>query len=385
MRISYSALESFSQCPQKYKFEHIDKIRVPKGKEAVFGSAIHGALKFMFSRDPLFPTLEEVIARARETLLQSSAIPDNEKDRFVSSGKKMIIDFYKKNPPWKFTTIDLESRFEVTIADPFYKKEHELVGNIDRIDKLSDNAYEIIDYKTSRRLPSQDAVDANAQLASYQLGVHKKWPHIAPNQISLSLYFLRSGEKLTTTRSSDDLVRIEEHILSQIHAIEKKTEEGNFPPKPSALCDWCGYKPLCPAWSHLYRRQKQPEEERKSADQLVNDYLKLKDEINTREDELARVVRAINEYFEREKIDRIFGAAGSIMRSAQERTSWDEGKIEAILRDTPLWADILSPDPAKVKKALHTLPYELKERLQNEAQITKKFTMLKASSDQSVE
>lgn len=381
MRISYSALETFGQCPQKYKFEYIDKIRAQKGKEAVFGTAIHGALKFLFSRDPLYPTLEEVLAHFRKTLLESPAIPDDEKERFCSSGEKMLTDFYKKNPPWKFNTIDLESRFEVVIEDPISRKSHELVGNIDRVDKLEDNSYEVIDYKTSRRLPSQGAVDANAQLAVYQLGVHKKWPHIKPTDIALSLYFLRSGEKLSTNRSSEDLKNVEERVLSVIHAIGQKIEEGDFPPKPSALCDWCGYKPMCPAWRHLYRREELAPEEKKTVDETVKEYFTLKEEIAEREARLAAITKIISDYFEREGVDRIFGESGSIMRAHQERASWNSAKIEAILKDTPFWQGILSPDPAKVKKALNALPYELRERLQSEARIVKKFTVLRTSTE----
>ncbi len=379
MRISYSALETFGQCPQKYKFEYIDKIRVPKGKEAVFGTAMHGALKFLFSRDPLYPTLEETLSHFRKTLLESPAVPDDEKERFCVSGEKMLTDFYKKNPPWKFNTIDLESRFAVSITDRLTQESHELVGNIDRIDKLEDNSYEIVDYKTSRRLPSQDSVDANTQLAVYQLGIHKKWPHIKPAEVALSLYFLRSGEKLSTNRSGEDLKNVEERVLSTIHTIEQKTTEGDFPPKPTILCDWCGYKPMCPAWRHLYRREELAPEEKKTVDETVKEYFTLKEEITEREARLSAVTKFINDYFERESVDRIFAESGSIMRARQERTSWDSTKIEAILKGTPFWQDILSPDPAKVKKALGALPYELRERLNNEARIVKKFTVLRAS------
>ena len=61
MRISYSAIETFKTCPLKYKFQEIDRLRRPKSKEAVFGTLLHAALRFMFSRDPLYPTLDEVV------------------------------------------------------------------------------------------------------------------------------------------------------------------------------------------------------------------------------------------------------------------------------------------------------------------------------------
>jgi len=61
MRTSYSALDTYRTCPLKYKYQNLDKIPAPKRIEAVFGSLVHSALKFMFERGPLYPTLDEVI------------------------------------------------------------------------------------------------------------------------------------------------------------------------------------------------------------------------------------------------------------------------------------------------------------------------------------
>ena len=70
MRISYSALNTFKQCPKKYHYQEIEKRKAPKSKEALFGTAVHETLRYMFSRDPLFPTLEEVFARFRALLAE---------------------------------------------------------------------------------------------------------------------------------------------------------------------------------------------------------------------------------------------------------------------------------------------------------------------------
>ena len=66
MRTSYSAIQTYLQCPQRYEFQDIKKIRVPKSREALFGTLIHSTLRFMFKQDPLFPTLDEVVGYFRE-------------------------------------------------------------------------------------------------------------------------------------------------------------------------------------------------------------------------------------------------------------------------------------------------------------------------------
>ena len=61
LRISYSALDTFKQCPLKYKFQVIDKIKAPKTKEAIFGSVLHEALEWFHKQTPVFPTSDELL------------------------------------------------------------------------------------------------------------------------------------------------------------------------------------------------------------------------------------------------------------------------------------------------------------------------------------
>src|SRR3989338_10643426 len=110
MRTSYSALDTFKQCPQKFKFQVIDKIKAPKSVEAVFGTAVHAALKFMFSHDPIFPTLDQILADFEESWRSSSVKVSPElapalKTTYEESGKSLLKNFYKKNQPWNFSVV----------------------------------------------------------------------------------------------------------------------------------------------------------------------------------------------------------------------------------------------------------------------------------------
>src|SRR3990167_11342281 len=63
MRVSYSALNDYKTCPLKFKYKNIDKIGEPENAERVFGNLVHDAAEFMFSPNPLYPTLDEIINR----------------------------------------------------------------------------------------------------------------------------------------------------------------------------------------------------------------------------------------------------------------------------------------------------------------------------------
>ena len=377
MRTSYSALDTYKTCPLKYKFAQIDKIKGEKSKEQVFGTAVHKALQFMFNRTPLFPTLDEVLnfyadywGGAKDKI----KVADKEKEFYLEEGKNILKKFFLKNQPWNFNVLDLESRFEVLIDDPERGENHVLAGIIDRVDKPADGSYEIIDYKTSRKMPSQEMVDKNLQLSIYNLGLTRRWPHIKPEQVKLSLYFLRAEEKISTFRSPEALAHAENEILSQVRIIEEKTQENDFPPVPSALCDWCGYKPICPAWRHLYEKEKKPE-----IQSAINEFLELKREIDERKKKLISLASIVREYMQIEKLERVFGDMGSILQSRQERASWDSEKVREILSGSNILDSVMTVDPQKLSFIVRSLPDEIQEKLKKEARTVKTFVVLKVS------
>ena len=193
--------------------------------EAVFGTTVHGALKFMFSHDPLFPTLDEIVNHFVEGWQSSSdnifpVMTPEHRATYEESGKLIIKNFYKKNPPWLFSVVDTESRFEVLISDAKTNKNHVLAGIIDRIDKTSEGEYEIIDYKTARKLPAQSTVDDDLQLSVYHIALLDRWPNIEAKNVKLSLYFLKHNEKITTKRTLDDLKNIKHRVFDKMPCLK---------------------------------------------------------------------------------------------------------------------------------------------------------------------
>ncbi|MEK7090655.1 MAG: PD-(D/E)XK nuclease family protein, partial [Patescibacteria group bacterium] len=174
MRISYSGLELYRACPYLFKYVVLDKNKLPKSKEQVFGTVIHESLRYMFNPNPLFPVFDQIIDFFKSRWSEKSAKIDlkneDERNAYLNKGILMLERFYKKNQPWNFNVLDLESRFEVPLDDPENGQMHQLTGIIDRIDKVDEENYEIIDYKTSKRMPSQDRLDQNLQLSLYNLG-----------------------------------------------------------------------------------------------------------------------------------------------------------------------------------------------------------------------
>ena len=385
MRTSYSALQTYTQCPQKYKFQEIDRIPAKKSKEAVFGTYVHSALNFMFKQTPLFPTVEETCGHFRinfpaspNDVFETEAI----RKAYFDEGVRILKSFYKKNPPWNFSVLGLETRFEVILEDEKNSATHILAGKIDRIDKLSDGTYEIIDYKTAKRLPSQEAVDSDLQLSLYALGVQKKWPHMSSENLKVSLYFLKHQEKLSSLRTPDSGQRVLRNALETISEISTRTA-GNkqFEPMPSALCDYCPYKTLCPAWKHLYRkRATNPTDSAPlPIDDITKEYLALKKEDQKNGKRMDELQAKIKEYMEREGVTRVFGDEGYISRSVQTRHSYRFDKIREILEPIGKWKDILDADEKKLRSLMKELPEETRQKLILYGIETREFIALKVS------
>lgn len=330
MRTSYSALETFKSCPLKYKYQEIDRIKVPKNIESIFGGSVHSSLKYMFERSPLYPTLDQVIDFFRN--LWGKDKPDE----YCKDGISILEKFYKHNQPWNFNVVDLESRFEVDL------KNHTLAGIIDRIDKNEDT-YEIIDYKTAKKMPSEDSIDKNLQMSIYHLGLTKRWPHLDPSKIKLSFYFLKHGEKISTSRSPEQLENTKKFILKTIDEIEQKIKDNyNFPPLPSGLCDWCGYRQMCPMWKHLYEKKYAKDKIKNEAEleTAVKEYFEIKtqgDKNNERLDELKMLIFA---FMDEQKVERVFGEEGYITKKLSERNIYDMKKIKEILEELGKWNEV---------------------------------------------
>lgn len=338
IKTSYSALDAFKQCPLKYKFQVIDKIKTLKTKEAVFGDKLHKALQFFHSKQLPSPTLDELLNYLKEIWparqasqfagVAGGALPFNEDEDLIyfSEAIKILKHYYEHYLKIKdnFTVLGTETRFEVLLENPKNKNEKCLLaGIIDRIDKTKDGI-EIVDYKTTKKLPSQEDVNNSMQMSLYCLGVIDRWPQFAQQgteKIKLTLYYLKHQEALATFRTKQQLDKVREKVWAQLAEIAKS----EFQPVPSPLCDWCGFKKLCPMWKHLYKEQITIDDEQ--AKKIVNEYFQIKEQNSENNKKLGELQKIIEAYLNKEKIERVFGDSGYITRLTQTRCTYDWKKL----------------------------------------------------------
>ena len=373
MRLSYSALDTFKQCPQKYKFQYVDKIPAPKSKEAIFGTLVHSALKY-------FHEPEHIVSPTEEDLLDfwsSNWAPENfgdprEEAALFAQGVQILKNYYAKNAPQRFTIAALETPFAVLVS--LDTETHTITGRIDRVDKIDDGSFEVIDYKTSKAMPSQQNVDANLQLATYHIGITNRWPAIKDENrpVKTSLYFLKHGEKLSCVKSNEHLEFAKEHIVKMLEQITKADAQNKFLPQPSPLCSFCAYQKICPVWKHKFRGGKIFFNDQ-DVHTLINEYLTIDDEIGQKEKRMAEIKETFSQFMDQENMERLFSGDGYISRKLQQRFKYDPCLVRDILEPLGRWSDVLKLDETKLKRAAKDMPSDIRQKIDETRKLDKEY------------
>jgi putative RecB family exonuclease len=345
---SHSRLEAFENCPMMYKLRYIDRIRPEEeGIEAFMGSEVHAALEKLYKDVSMskLDSLDDILAFYKDgwdkdwhdkvTIVRKGLTREN----YFEMGQKCISRYYERFSPF-------DSGVPVWIEEnvSFDLSGYKMAGVVDRMDRMPDGSFEIHDYKTGGRLPAQKDMDESRQLALYQMAVRDKWKDTG--KVKLVWHFLQFGVELVSERNMAQVDKVAKDCVSMIKEIEGCKD---FAPKPSALCDWCGYWEHCPEKKHLARIEAMAPAEaaREDGFSLVNDYFRLKEE-ERKATEAAEAVRLrLIEYARREDVSMIQGSSRAVSVRVQTIPGFPAksadpskyGEVEEITRRAGIWDD----------------------------------------------
>jgi len=313
---SHSQLSTYETCPHQYRLAYIEKIKTEtEGIEAFMGSRVHDALEKLY-RDlkvTKLNTLEELHNFYHQSweknwnemvqIIRKEYSPED----YRRLGERCISDYYKRYYPFnQGRTLGLEENIYFPLEE---EKGYWIRGFIDRLTLVDNSILEIHDYKTSNRLPTQEEVNSDRQLAFYQMGVEGKWKDI--REIKLIWHYLSFDTEIQSLRTPEELHQLR---LKTLELIQKIETDRHFLPKEGALCDWCDYQGICPRRKHLITVGSLPPNEYLNEEgvALVNRYVELKEKKRVWNEEtdaeLARVEEALYAYAQREELEAIFGS-----------------------------------------------------------------------------
>lgn len=237
LNLSASSIETYEQCPLKYRLGNIDKIpQVSSKPQLTFGNIIHKVLE-QFHK-PISERSKERILKLLKLNWESLGFNySTQEEDFKRQGEELLTNYFNYLQENPVEVIEREFQFSFEIDDIVIN------GKIDRIDK-SENGYNVIDYKTSKNATK---AEKSIQLAIYSLYLQQeKQVEFGGLPESTMLYFLREEDPIREhSFTFEELDIVQESIVETGNDIRLQ----KFEPKKGFHCEWCDYKNLlCPEW-----------------------------------------------------------------------------------------------------------------------------------------
>ena len=159
------------------------------------------------------------------------------KSDYYTMGMKFLIEYYNKfGPNFDQPVFKVEERLA------FKLQGYSFISVLDRLDKV-DSGFIVIDYKTGKRELSESSLRDDLQMGIYHLAIRNNFED--SKKISLSHYYLRSGNQVKVDFSTKDEAEIESNIIKSIEKIDLAIEKDAFEAKESNLCNWCYFWKEC--------------------------------------------------------------------------------------------------------------------------------------------
>jgi DNA helicase-2/ATP-dependent DNA helicase PcrA len=236
LSLSASDLSLYLTCPLKYKFARVFGIPQEPTINQRFGILIHNVLE-RFHKEP--PENDEDGLRLLTNLFETGwrrtgfGSTDDEL-QFRDRAREALRLYWERERVAEGEPVWLEKKFDFKVG------EHHVRGRVDRVDRLPDGDYELIDYKTGERRTEAE-LENDLQLALYRLAAREAWEVEASTG---SYYYVLDADKVAAPTKPDDAERVERTVLQVGEGVLGQ----DFEPRPSpSVCSWCDYRLICPA------------------------------------------------------------------------------------------------------------------------------------------
>jgi DNA helicase-2/ATP-dependent DNA helicase PcrA len=231
--LSATDIETYRTCPLKYKFARVFRIPSEPTMNQRFGILVHQVLERYHGggSEPGLPSLLGLL----EAGWRRGGFGDSEEERqFRAKATQALVRYHDRFREEDAEPVWFERAFQFRMGP------HLLRGRVDRVDRLPDGGYELIDYKTGRPKTAAQLRE-DVQLSLYAVGARESWQLEAAQQ---AYYYVLDDEKVPVERSDEDRDWITETVFSVADGIQGQ----GFEPTPSwAACSMCDYRIACPA------------------------------------------------------------------------------------------------------------------------------------------
>ena len=241
--ISPSKIDSYKQCPFKYKCDSDTAIRKKYKKDTpdlTFGNLIHACLNDFYKRTKK----EERTPERLRQLFEEKFKQDFSKHAKIFGSKENIINYVNKSKECFKNFV----KSEFFSGEPLMTEEYpkvllgddlEIGGKFDRVDISDGNELTLIDYKTGK---FRDETANEFQLDFYDLLLSKFQSRFKVKE--KILFYLGENRIIRFNSNPQKYVLIEDEIKKIANTIASDKE---LKPRINNLCRYCDYISICSA------------------------------------------------------------------------------------------------------------------------------------------
>ncbi|MGH2855281.1 MAG: RecB family exonuclease, partial [Solirubrobacteraceae bacterium] len=239
--LSASDVETYRSCPLRYKFARVLKIPTEQTLSQRFGIVVHQVLERFHAaagaqdgeEDGAGGTLAELMDLL-EAAWRRAGMGEGARERELLGKARAALERYHERlreeqaqPLW----------FERSFA--FSLGPHHVRGRVDRVDRLPDGVFELIDYKTGYPKTVEE-LGEDIQLSLYAIAAREAWDL---GETSQAYYYVLDDRKVPVPRQAGDTEWVRDAVLEAGAGILAQS----FEPTPSpAVCARCDYRIVCP-------------------------------------------------------------------------------------------------------------------------------------------
>jgi putative RecB family exonuclease len=243
-----SKVASFKDCALAFRFSAVDRLPEPPSPWAAKGSLVHRALELLFwELAPGERTAEAGLAlldRAWDELQHDPeytdlGLSDEEAGAFRADAEDLVLRYFRLEDPNAVRVIGTELRLEVEVGSL------KLRGIIDRLELDADGELVVTDYKTGRA-PGERY--EQGRLGGVQFYAFLCEQALGRRPARVQLLHLREPVAIVHTPTEQSLRGLRTRAAAVWTAVERACATEDFRPKPGPLCNFCAFKPWCPAF-----------------------------------------------------------------------------------------------------------------------------------------
>jgi putative RecB family exonuclease len=373
---SHSRISCFETCPYQYKLKYIDRIKpeIENTIESFMGDLVHRALERLYinlrfqkitSKEELLKIYNDLWEEEySEEILIVKSDRGFSQENYRLMGEKFLSDYYDRYHPFnQLTILGIETKDRMMLPDGNYWHV--------RIDKFAcdDNGnYYVCDYKTNSRMKEQQEADSDRQLALYSAWVKKKFKDA--KSVKLLWHMLAFNKDVISERTDEQIEELQKEVVEKIKEIENTTE---FPRNISGLCDYCGYKKICPSFQHQLELEvkENVKEFRNDQLKLVDEFSSLKDKIKELKEKQEHIRNELVNFSKEKNVDVIYGSNYKVSVKEFDKIVLPENREELIklLKDKGLWEELSTINYMKLNSQL--LRGELDEDVKSHLDVEK--------------